>query len=580
MLSRQQIPAVFAKARAAQAKGLFEAAREQYALILAAAPGLAEVHFNLAQIAFSEGDSRAAFRSFEKAAQCKPKEPAIWEAWIKAAQDVPEELSRLRKALAKSGLPAKSKTALMAATKGSDLETALDRIGKLYAARDYVSAERLIAQLDRKGENSALFLYWKGRLAALRKDDRAVRWLDAAFEAGLNTADLHFARALANAMARRDDAALAAIDMALELAPDRPDLLAEKAEQLQNRGDFEGARAQFRRALEHEPDSGLLYLRYFSTGRVPEDDPVRDMLKSAYVRNKDRDMAMALSKITPPKESFAYVKEANAQTRRLFGYGFAADQKEAARVRKSYTDTVHAQWSASADPRARPIFVTGLPRSGTTLVEQIIAAHSQVASGGELALAGKLLGRLPNPPTPSEARERYWDILTARFPGVAAVTDKSISSYVHIGYLKALFPNSRIIVVRRDPRDNALSLFKNKFRDGMHRYSNDLGDIARFIRLFEAQVAFWQDVCPDDFAEVTYEELIAQPEPVSRRLIAVAGLEWEDACLSFYDSGARVDTLSNVQVRQPIYSASIGGWRHVEEEMKPFLDVYGDMKDA
>ena len=113
-------------------------------------------------------------------------------------------------------------------------------------------------------------------------------------------------------------------------------------------------------------------------------------------------------------------------------------------------------------------------------------------------------------------------------------------------------PKARFVVVRRDPRDNALSIYKNQFRGGLHRYANRLDHIAVFLRQFEEMVEFWRAQCPESFYEIQYEELIADPEGQSRALVAAAGLEWEDACLSFYQTKREVRTLSATQVRQPM----------------------------
>jgi hypothetical protein len=169
-------------------------------------------------------------------------------------------------------------------------------------------------------------------------------------------------------------------------------------------------------------------------------------------------------------------------------------------------------------------------------------------------------------------------MLQRRFTGGSRITDKSIATYVHIGFIKELMPKAKIVVVSRDPRDNALSIYKNMFADGLHRYSNDLRDIARFMRMFEAQIAYWDDAAPGSFTTISYEELIADPETQSRRLIADVGLDWEEACLDFHQSKARVDTLSNVQVRQPIYASSVGAWRSYESELAPFIETYGPIR--
>jgi len=144
-----------------------------------------------------------------------------------------------------------------------------------------------------------------------------------------------------------------------------------------------------------------------------------------------------------------------------------------------------------------------------------------------------------------------------------------------IGFIRHALPQAKIIVVRRDPGDNALSLYKNLFAFGTHRYAASLQGIAQFMTLFERQLDAWRAALPGSFSEQSYEALIAEPEAQTRALVANAGLDWQDACLSFYDTARKVDTLSSTQVRQPIYSSSVGAWKRHEAEMAGFWQHYG-----
>jgi tetratricopeptide (TPR) repeat protein len=389
-----------------------------------------------------------------------------------------------------------------------------------------------------------------------------------------SSAEVHRLTATALQAARREDEAFAAFEAALALEPENTRLMAEKAALLQSMGKADAAREIIKRALMLEPENGSLFMLYASTGKLAADDPVMAQARALYDSGRDdRHLAFAVSR--GAEAPFEFLKRANDLSRSAFPYDFAVDQAAVVSVRKAWANRTVKQWDAAADASPAPIFVTGMPRSGTTLVEQIIAAHSDVASAGEVGILGRYLREVPQVPDMDLIRQRYWKMLQARFPGVGRVTDKSIATYVNIGFIKTVLPSARIVVVRRDPRDNALSIYKNMFADGQHRYSNDLADIARFMRLFEKQVAFWDDAAPGSFTTIRYDDIIAEPEAQSRKLIADVGLDWEDACLSFYDNTARVDTLSNVQVRQPIYASSVGAWEKFEAELAPFIQTYG-----
>ena len=627
-LTAKQIPAVFQQARAAQAQKDWDNAARLYTQILAVQPNLAEVHFNLAQIAAARGQGAEALGSLKTAARLKPAEPAIWSAWIDLAQQLGARkvMTDIAKRLPKSGVP-KPALAKLQARMGSVVETSEEKtlkaavkankssaaahgnygsylinhsraaeavpvlrravklapkVAQLRLSLGYAyfhtgaldDARRSFEKAEALGMVSEQLFVGLGRVTLSQKDDAAVGYFKRALEVGKPSIEMWMLYAAALRAARREDEAFAAYDKVLEMEPGLPAALAEKASLLQTIGQIDEARGLIVQALEREPENGSLYLLYASTGKAKADDPVMAKALELYEAGReDRHLAFAVSKVSD--QPFAALVKANALSRAAFPYDFEADRRAIGAVRDAWARRNVKAWETAANPEIQPIFVTGMPRSGTTLVEQIIAAHSDVASAGEVGILGRYLRDVPQVPDVELIAQRYWGVLQSRFPGAAWITDKSIATYVNIGFIKAIMPNARIVVVRRDPRDNALSIFKNMFADGQHRYSNDLADIARFMRLFEEQVAFWEEAAPGSFTTIRYDDIIAEPEAQSRKLIADVGLDWQDACLSFYDNAARVDTLSNVQVRQPIYASSVGAWKRFEKELAPFLETYG-----
>ena len=166
-----------------------------------------------------------------------------------------------------------------------------------------------------------------------------------------------------------------------------------------------------------------------------------------------------------------------------------------------------------------------------------------------------------------------WQHLQHLHPDAGRVTDKSIMSYKRMGMLKAAMPNCKIIVVRRDPRDNLLSIYRNKFQEGRHLYSYSLTDLAHFYKQFERLIDFWRQKMPEGFMEIQYEDLIDDPEKHARALIDYCDLEWEDDCLNFHKTKRRVKTLSLYQVRQPIYKSSLKAWQRYEEHLQPLFEA-------
>ncbi len=246
---------------------------------------------------------------------------------------------------------------------------------------------------------------------------------------------------------------------------------------------------------------------------------------------------------------------------------------------------VPATFEATKDwgnPSEGPVFIVGMPRSGTTLVEQILASHKQVHGAGErkdiFEIEARLEGDTSGRP-PSEwdqavvRREAAAQIARLQALGGSAerVVDKLPDNILQLGLIAVLFPNARVIICRRDPRDICLSCFFQRFRDGM-AWTYDLADTAARTSEIERLTAYWHSVLPLRMMEVHYETLVGDLEGESRRLIDFLGLDWDDACLSFHATERAVQTASFWQVRQPLYASSAGRWRHYQPHIRPVLD--------
>ena len=239
----------------------------------------------------------------------------------------------------------------------------------------------------------------------------------------------------------------------------------------------------------------------------------------------------------------------------------------------------------------RPVFIFGLPRSGTTLTEQILARHSQVFGAGELPLGHEDLQALPggsdaDPPerlgrldadTARCIAQRHLDRLGELNGSARRVTDKMPENYLSLGLLAALFPRARFIHCRRDLRDVAVSCWMTQFRQV--RWANDPDHIASRFHQYGRLMAHWRAVLPVQMLEVDYEETVADLEGVARRLVAWCGLEWEPACLTFHEGKRPVRTASVAQVRQPLYTRSVARWRNYEKALAPlFARLEGNSK--
>ncbi|MGH8111552.1 MAG: sulfotransferase [Rhodanobacteraceae bacterium] len=278
----------------------------------------------------------------------------------------------------------------------------------------------------------------------------------------------------------------------------------------------------------------------------------------------------------------------------------ALDARFAARIR----DTFGGTWLRGASRRRPadsrvPIFIVGMPRSGTSLVEHMLAAHPAVRAGGELQVLPDLLeetfgftrspgsGAYPEVvPTLSGAQlqqlgRRYLDRAWSQVQGVALVTDKFPGNVLHAGMIHLMLPQAKIVHVLRDPRDARFSCFANLFAHANVAYSYDLGALGRYCVRCLALMRHWGAVLPAGaIGMVRYEELVADPERELRRLLDFLDLPWEERCLDFHRQARAMHTVSAGQVQQPVHPGSVARWRRFEGHLGPLLDALGDCADV
>jgi tetratricopeptide (TPR) repeat protein len=469
-------------------------------------------------------------------------------------------------------------------------------------------------------------------LALAREGDigKAAGLLDGLALTAPNLPEIHFQRARLAARMGDHDKRLSSIDRAVALRGTEPAILteaiaahtaaghhqtvldlydrlialdpkavkpqAEKALYLQTAGRFDESEALLRKLQKKHPHDAELYRMLATTIRIDAKDPMIGAMRrlanhprlSAQGRmHINFALAKAMEDTRNTPKVFPHLRIANKAQADLFPDDPDARAAERCGVLAAQTGLQAVPDAKGTDPAL--IFVTGLPRSGTTLVEQIIASHSRVQAGGEMTTAlrnayavfGQGADMRALTEEPAAAFHDFTDRLNLANrafanPAKPHLTDKSIMAFLIYGLLHATLPNARFIVVHRDPRDIALSIYKNHFNGGTHRYANDLASIADVIKAFRETIAHWRTTLPDRFAEIRYEDLVSDPETQSRHLIAAAGLDWEDQCLNFHEKGGTVKTLSLHQVRQPIYKSSAAAWRRYETELQPFIDAWGD----
>ena len=312
------------------------------------------------------------------------------------------------------------------------------------------------------------------------------------------------------------------------------------------------------------------------------------------VRPGDAQLYFALAKACEQRgqfrQAFAWYAQGNALRRRDDPFDIAAFERRIARIRAFFSAEFFAAHSGGGDPNGAPIFIVGLPRSGSTLVEQILASHSQVDGTMELPNIVNLVrgfDRAPDGDTYPEAvarvppggfaelGRRYITDTAPLRSGRARFTDKLPNNFSHVGLIHAILPNATVIDARRHPMDACFSTFKQHFASGQ-TFSYDLADLGRYYRSYLSVMDHWDEVLPGKVLHVQYEELVRDPEASIRRLLEHCGLAFEPACLSFHDTVRAVRTPSAEQVRQPIYTQGVGYWRHFASELEPLRQALGD----
>jgi len=406
-----------------------------------------------------------------------------------------------------------------------------------------------------------------------------------------------YGRALMNT--DRLDEAKAAYEAALALEPRLISAMTGLSALAKMNGDFTAARAYAEAALETSPSSSAALAALASlddvtlsqdqlaraekaaedTGLRPDE---RQRLHFALFRHRQQEDAY--------DDAFRHLAAANTLrldelARRGCGYDPVKITGNVDHVIATFDADYFARASAHGSDSDVPVFIVGMPRSGTTLVEQILASHSRVFGAGELNDIEDVVTRLlataagtgeTSPEatlagTPELLRQeagRYLARLKTLAPTARRVTDKMPGNFMNLGIIALLFPRAHIIHCRRDPMDTALSCYIQSFGADIP-WSWDLASVGHYYRQYERMMAHWRKALPLPIHEVVYESLVENTEQEARALIAHCGLDWEDACLEFHKTQRPIRTASVIQVRKPIYKESVGRWHHYERHLDP-----------
>lgn len=366
------------------------------------------------------------------------------------------------------------------------------------------------------------------------------------------------------------------------------------------RGQFEDAEKSFRQTIARDPQFYHAYVHLAAGTKLELSDSsyqyLEDIAHNGRLDEPEQQVNVhfSLGKILQDnreyKHAFEHFDAGNQACRKLRPYSHEYQERQAASLRShldpDYLDTMRAHGNYSA----LPVFILGMPRSGTTLTEQILARHPEVHAGGEMVLLQSILRQhlgkqyrrdlaagliaLDNDALSGIATELEAGLRQIA-AGAAHVTDKMPSNFLIAGWLNALLPNARIIHCRRDPLDTCVSCYTTLFNRS-HEFTNRLDDLGLYYRMYLDMMAHWRKALPADrLLEIDYEALIENPEPVVRRMLEFIGLPWHPDCLAFGHTSETIQTASVMQVRQPLYTSSIGRWRHYAEHLGPLRAALG-----
>ena len=579
----------FALASCLQALSRHDEAVVAYETVLAADPGHAEANYGLATLFAKLGRTKEAIDRYHAALAADPDfAEASYGLGTLLAQGgkLAEAVACLRQALDVD--PAYADAWLRLGLALHDLNRDDDALGAYRAA--------LAAEPDSAAAHYGLGVV----LRRLYRDEEAIQHFRAAL--AIEPEHYHAMTGLA--------AALLAVERYAEALPLCRTVIAAKPEFARPRsvlgialaelGEIADGVAESRRAVELAPDRPEFWYNLVRLSKVQRDDAVFDALEGLLQKADSlsaRDLgwlhfalAKAYEDIGERDRGFAHQLQGNAAKRGQFDYNEAAELGFLDRICSVFTPELLNARRNAGDPTEFPVFIVGMPRSGTTLVEQILASHSAVFGAGErvdlpraVARLTGHMGALPFPEslwtmTSDELRQvaaTYIDALRPLAPDALRITDKLPANFQYAGFIHLILPNARIIHLMRDPLDNCLSCFSKLF-SGELRFSYDLAELGRYHRAYQRVMAHWRTVLPADvLLEVQYEELVRNPVEQVHRIVAHCGLAWEDACLEFHKTSRPVRTASVTQVRQPIYQSSVGRWQPDPAVIRPLLEALG-----
>lgn len=565
----------------------FKKAVECYKKAVEANPRFAEAYNNLANASRYVGDHDKALGYYHKALQFREVYPEAYNNLGTLLRDqgkAPEAEHAYRKAM-------------MQNPKYIDAYNNLANL--LYANNRDQDALRVLSDALRVDENHPVTLTITARVQTRRGNypaaEEAAR---RALQANPKHAEAMVALGQLFHETDRYDEAVKLLEQAIEIAPNSPEARNFYGVALKSVGRLEDGKQQILKALELNSNNYGAYANLNDLVDFKEEPELVEKMEAIFAAAKNHEdprlmalhfgFAKALEDIGQHERALDHYMKGTKMKRALLNYNEQETFKFFKDIRETFNADVFKNRPYRGLPNDKLIFIIGMPRSGSTLCEQILSSHPDVHGAGEVKYLARAMGQMRDR-FPSMARypqmfkemeafhfetigRSYMKQILPGAGGAKKITDKLLTNYFFVGLLNIIFPNAKFVHTMRNPVDTCLSAYTKLFKDDMP-HSYDFGELGRYYLQYKEIMEHWHKVLPEGtIMDVQYENAVADTEGYARRLIDFVGLEWDPACVEFYKSTRPVKTASVAQVRKPVYTASVERWRKYGPGLQPLLD--------
>ncbi len=583
ILRVQQRPdAILILAKIAHEQSEFKVAVERYEQFLKIIPDHEQTHFYLGVVLEELGRTEPAIGHYEKSVTINANNAA---AHVRLA-DACYKLQRWAEAI--------EAYKQVLALEDEVVDTMIKLVNAFFETQLFTESILLYEQaLTVLPDNALLHRQLGASLRRMGETEKAITCFEQALR--LHPDDVRARINLARALRQlgRAEEAIDPLEEAIQLEPDNGEAHMELASAFRQLGQTELAVERLEQFLSLRPSCGEAYYRIsmirpkrelisvleevLSDPDLPNDDAIYCHFALGTLLDDSKDFDQA----------FGHILMANTLQRETFTYHAEETRQIVDRSINVYSKDYFAGKSRFGSTSSLPVFIVGMPRSSTTLIEQILSSHPQVHGAGETeafpgvsrSIAQQFQYARPIPECMSlidakmaeEYSVRYLQQLALHCPTAARITDKFPQNFFTIGLIKTLFPDARIIHCHRNPLDNCTSLFFHFF--ATFKATFELTELGQYYLQYQRLMSHWDNLFPGEIFTVQYEDLVLDQERVSKQLIEYVGLEWDEKCIDFQDNERNVLSPSNMQVRKPMYKSSIGRWKLYEKQLQPLVEV-------